>query len=403
MNEPTQKLYYENPYLREFVAEVIEITEKDGKFHILLDKTAFYPEGGGQPSDTGMLDDCPITSVFQEGGHIYHVSPKKPIKLRRAKGFIDWDKRFDGMQQHLSQHILSACFFEKFKALTIGFHIGNDVCTVDIDKPLSFEQLEEIETYANHIILQNFKIETLYPSSRELKKMPLRKLSSKIEGDVRIVKIDDFDYNACAGVHPQSTIEVQLVTILKQEKYKALNRITFVGGNRAISLAKSNQKFARQICSFLKSNEAQAISKIELLSKSSGELSAENRKLKSIISDFQVKDMIESAPSIKGVKIIKKIFKNVELKDAQTISAKLASYLGVVALLGVISDDSVYMLFSCSQNLDLLDMNAMLKDSITLIDGKGGGNKFSSQGGGKSASNLESALDYAFSKLERTL
>ncbi|MGB5823612.1 MAG: DHHA1 domain-containing protein [Proteocatella sp.] len=403
MNEPTQKLYYENPYLREFVAEVIEVTEKDGNFHILLDKTAFYPEGGGQPSDTGTLDDCPITSVFQEGGQIYHVSPKKPIKLRRAKGYIDWDRRFDGMQQHLSQHILSACFFEKFKALTMGFHLGNDICTVDIDKSLSSEQLDEIEAYANQIVLENFKLEILYPSSRELKKMPLRKLSPKIEGDVRIVKIGELDYNACGGIHPQSTIEVQLITILKQEKYKTLNRITFVGGKRAISLAKFNQKFTRQVCSFLKSNEEQAISKIELLSKSTGELSAENRKLKSIIADYEVKDMLKAAPSVKGIKIIKKIFKNIELKDVQSISAKLASYPGVVALLGVVSDQGVYMVFSCSQNLNSLDMNLLLKDSITLIDGKGGGNKFSSQGGGKSASNLESALDYAFSKLERTI
>lgn len=403
MNEPTQKLYYENPYLREFVAEVIEVTERDGNFHILLDKTAFYPEGGGQPCDTGMLDDCPITGVFQEGDKVYHVSPKKPIKLRRAKGYIDWDRRFDGMQQHLSQHILSACFFEKYKALTMGFHLGSDLCTIDIDKALSSEQLEEIEAYANQIVLENFKLEILYPSSRELKKMPVRKLSSKIEGDVRIVKIDELDYNPCGGVHPQSTIEVQLITILKQEKYKTLNRITFVGGKRAISLAKSNQKFTRQVCSFLKSNEEQAISKIELLSKSTGELSAENRKLKSIIADYEVKDMIEAAPYVKGIKIIKKIFKNIELKDVQSISSKLASSPGVVALLGVIAEESVYMLFSCSQNLNSLDMNLLLKDSITLIDGKGGGNKFSSQGGGKSAANLESALDYAFSKLERTI
>ncbi|MDU1855699.1 MAG: alanyl-tRNA editing protein, partial [Clostridium baratii] len=168
-----EKLYYIDQYIKEFTAEIEGIIEKDNKFHILLDKTAFFPGGGGQPCDLGVIDDHEVLDVYEEEGNVYHVLSKKPIKIHKVKCRIDWKRRFDYMQQHLAQHTLSGCFFKLFNHNTAGIHLGKDISTIDIVGELTEEQIREAEIYANDMIGEGLKVEFLFPEKRELKKMGL--------------------------------------------------------------------------------------------------------------------------------------------------------------------------------------------------------------------------------------
>lgn len=398
-----EKLYYDNQYERNFTAEVIEVIEKNNEFHIKLDKTYFYPEGGGAPSDTGTIESAPISYVYEENGDVYHVSSVKPIKIHRVKCSIDWKRRFDTMQQHLGQHILSACFSKLFNASTIGFHLGESICTIDVDKFFVKEQMDEAENLSNSLILDNITVEFLYPTKSELKKMPIKKISPKINEQIRIVKIGDIDFNPCCGLHPKSTIEVQLIKILKWEKYKNSTRIHFLCGERAIKESHQKYIFSTQICSTLKCNEAEALSQIQKQKDDLNKLSSENRLLKDKISNYEIKDMLEESEKISSITVVRKIYSDNSLKYVNTIATKLTSFDSVIALLAVKDQDKVNLIFSCSKNINLISMNLLLKDAISLIDGKGGGSNFSAQGGGKNTNNLDSTLDYAFMKIKNTL
>ncbi len=398
-----EKLYYENQYEKDFVAEIIDIIEKDNEFHIELDKTYFYPEGGGQPSDIGFIENNPITMVYEQDGKVYHVSSKKPIKIHKVKCSINWDIRLDSMQQHLGQHILSAAFAELYNGNTSSFHLGRESCTIDIDKILTKDEISNAEALANKIITDNIKVEFLLPTKAELKKLPIRKTLPNTGNQIRIVKIGEIDYNPCCGIHPANTIEVQLVKIKKWEKYKNSTRIEFLCGKRAVDYFLLRDNFASSICSNLKCNETEVLTKIEKLVQDLNALTAENKALKSEVAEYEIQKMIENSEKVNGISIVKTVYSNSDLKYVNLIGTKLTSFENVIALLAVKNSETVNLIFMCSKNLKNISMNALLKDAISLIDGRGGGRDFSAQGGGKNNNNLDSTLDYAYMKVKQAI
>ncbi|MDA3730632.1 DHHA1 domain-containing protein [Niameybacter massiliensis] len=383
------KLYYENPYQKNFTAEILEIVEKDNAYHIVLDQTTFYPEGGGQPSDTGMIEDCPVSYVYEDNDRIYHVSSKKPIKIHKAKCQIDWQRRFDHMQHHMAQHLLSACLLQDFQVKTLSFHLGSETCTLDVDQVMTKDQLAQVEAHVNQVISENLSITTFFPTKQELKKLPFKTPLPKITGPLRLVQIEDLDISACCGTHPRSTLEVGLLKLLKSEKHKGGLRLTFVAGTRAIHT--------------LQQNDALHMEQLETLKKECTRLQNETRHLKDVILDYEVQDMITQAETFKDLHLVQHIYEDVDPKVLQSTGAKLVKIPNVVALLGLKCDKTSHLCFMCSSNIKKVSMNTLLKDSITLLDGRGGGTDFSAQGGGKSASNLESALEYAMMKLKNSL
>lgn len=383
------KLYYENPYQKNFITEIIEIIEKDTSYHIVLNQTGFYPDNGTQPCDIGFIEDCPITYVYEENEVIYHVSPKKPIKIHKAKCYIDWHHRFDSMQQLLAQHLLSYCLLEDYNAKTLNFNLGNELCTLDIDQVLNKEQLNQLETHVNHIINEDFPVNILYPTKQELKKLPLKQPLSKLNAPVRLVQVEDLDLVPSYGIYPRSTLEVGLFKILKFEKCKGGLQLTFLAGKRAIHT--------------LLQKDITYVQELEELKKECIRLENENRHLKDQLLDYEVTQMIASSPIVNGIHIISKVYEDVDPKLLQTTGSKLVKHPNVIALLGLKLDKISHLSFMCSSNLQKISMNTLLKDSITLLDGRGGGTSFSAQGGGKSASNVESALEYAVMKVKAIL
>jgi alanyl-tRNA synthetase len=399
----TQKLFYEDQYIKEFTAEILNVIESNGSYHIQLDKTAFFPGGGGQPCDTGFIEDSAIIEVYEKNGLIYHVSNKKPLKIHRVKCSIDWNSRFDGMQQHLGQHILSAAFLKLFGANTVSFHLGKDICTTDIDKLLSDDELEQAEVLANRYIFEDYPVEFLTPSKAELKKLSLRRVPDIKEETLRVVRVEDIDTTACCGLHPKSTLETQILKIRRKEKAKGNLRVEYICGKRAVDDCLSKYKFSSTLCRKLNCNEEEALIRIENITSEYSNLSFENKNLKSQLADFQVQNILNSCDKVSNISIVKDVFVNADMKYVNTLASKLTSYENAVVLYGLKNEGMAYLLFMCSKNIKALNMNDLLKDAITLIDGKGGGSSLSAQGGGKATNNLESAVDYAFSKVKSLL
>lgn len=398
-----EKLYYKDQYIKEFTAEVVDIKEKDSKFYVELDKTAFFPGGGGQFCDTGKIDNHDVIDVCEENGTIYHITTTKPIKIHKVKCLIDWEKREDGMNQHFGQHVLSGCFFKLFNANTVGFHLGREFSTVDINGFLTEEQIRKAEEYANEIIKNDIEVEFLTPERKQLKKLGLRRDLPNTNEQIRVVKIGDLDINACCGVHPKSTLSLRMIKIKKYEKCRNATRIEFLAGKRAVDDSLKNDRYLTEICRYLSSTEKEAISGIKSLHNKLEEIMYTNKKLEEKISKYQIKEMIEEADKIGEISLIKKIYENENVKYISKMASKLVELDNVVALIALKNDDKSNFVFASSKNISNLNMSELIKDSITLVDGRGGGSQFLAQGGGKDNGNIESLLNYAQMKIERTL
>jgi len=212
-----EKLYYTNQYQTKFEAKVIEVKELNNKYHIALDKTAFFPGGGGQCCDLGKINEKDVLEVYEENEIVYHVISENIDKGSLIKGEINWNRREDGMHQHLAQHVLSGCFFKLFSANTVSIHLGKEISTVDIIGHLDEDKIKKAEKMANDIVRQNIMVEFIIPSYDELKNLNLRRDLPNTDKEIRVVKIGDLDINACCGVHPKSTLDLRLIKIKKYD------------------------------------------------------------------------------------------------------------------------------------------------------------------------------------------
>lgn len=398
-----EKLYYKDQYIKEFTAEIEEILEIDNKFHILLDKTAFFPGGGGQFCDLGKIDVHDVIDTYEKDGKVYHVVEKKPIKIHKVKCFIDWQRREDGMHQHFAQHVLSGCFYTLFKKNTVGFHLGKEVSTVDIETILSAEEIKEAEEYANKIIGENILLETLTPSKKELKKIWIRRDLPDTAEEIRIVKIGDLDSNACCGVHPKSTLDLRMIKIKRWEKSRGATRIEFLAGQRAVDYSAKRDLCLNDICKYLRCGEEEAIKGIKNLHERLEIALGENKKLEEAVSDYEIKEMLANSEKVQNINIVKKVYDNQNSKYALKIANKIVEFENSIALIGIKSEDRVNLIFACNENLSKINMNNLLKDTMTLVDGRGGGSSTLAQGGGKNNGNLEVAIDYAIKKIEKSI
>ena len=395
-----EKLFYIDSYIKNFTAEIEEIKEVDDKFHVLLNKTAFFSGGGGQYCDLGTIDNINVLDVYEENDKIYHVLEKKPNRIHKVKCEIDWDRREYGMQHHFGQHIISACFNNEYKAKTVGFHLGKDFSTVDIEGLFKEEDILKIEKMCNEIIRENITVEFLNITKKEAKKLKIKEDLSKLGDNIRIVKIDDIDMNLCRGVHMKNTLDLRVIKIKKFEKYKKATRIEFLCGTKAIEEMLKRENYLNKICKLLSSNEEDAYKSIERLNNKLNEVNKENRRLEEIISNYEVKEMIESAEKINNMNVIVKVYENKTMNYMNKIANKIIEKENNIGLFALKNDDKLNLLFACSKNLEKMDMNILLKDSIKLIDGKGGGSKVLAQGGGKNNSNLDSLFDYVKIKIK---
>ena len=228
----TRKLYYEDCRLQEFTATVVSCEETEKGFRVVLDATAFYPEGGGQACDLGVLGGARVLDVREEGKQVVHLCDKALPVGAAVTGIIDWTRRLDLMQQHTGEHIVSGILNAMFGCHNVGFHIGADTVTIDFDVPVPAAALEEVEKRANGAVYQNLPVKCWYPSREELPAVPYR-TKRQLPWPVRIVEIPGYDTCACCGVHTAYTGEIGLIKLLSCVKFHQGVRIEMVCGERA--------------------------------------------------------------------------------------------------------------------------------------------------------------------------
>lgn len=399
-----KKLFYKDQYIKNFTANIVDIKEIDGMFHIELDKTAFFPGGGGQFCDLGEIDGAKVHDVYEKDKKIYHVINKKPSKSQ-VKASIDWDRREDGMHQHFAQHVLSGCFYTRYNANTTGFHLGKSFSTVDIKGYLEEEQIRDIEAYANEIIRENIPLTILTPNKDELEDMWLRRDLPDTDEDIRVVRIGELDTNACCGVHPKSTGELRLIKIKRWEKNRQSTRIEFLAGKRAIDDVLKRDIYLTQICIHLKSKEEDILKAVNNLEEKLEESIKSRKKLENIVSKYEIEDIIKNKILIKNIQIVKKVYKDNE--DIKYIS-KLANNIvkeneNMIAIMALESKEKVNLVFASSSNIKDISMNNLLKEVLILVDGKGGGNNNLAQGFGKNNGKLKVVIESAIKKIENLL
>ena len=245
----TEKLYYKDAYISEFIATVLSVTAVEGGIDIVLDKTAFFPEEGGQSSDTGYIGDAMVTQVYECDGVVHHIT-NKTLSLGETKCSVDFADRFEKMQCHTAEHILCGIIHRLFGLDNVGFHLGADEVTFDVNGVLDRAQLDKVEEMANNVVFSNLQIKTLFPMAEELSSIDYRAKLDIIEG-LRLVQIGDVDICACCAPHVGYTGEIGMIKILDYTKHRSGTRIWMVAGKRALKDYRARYENIKRISAML--------------------------------------------------------------------------------------------------------------------------------------------------------
>jgi alanyl-tRNA synthetase len=388
----TERLYYTDCYLREFQARVIRTSPDAQGVRVFLDRTAFYPESGGQPADRGTLAGIPLLDVLDEGEEVAHVLANPPAG-EVVQGIIDWNRRFDHMQQHTGQHVLSAAFARTGGYKTVSFHLGADASTIDLDSDrVGGKQIEEAEELANQVIFENRPVQISFWPSAEAGQMDLRKPTFR-EGDIRLVEVEEFDLSACGGTHVSRTGAIGLISIRKVDHSKGLTRVGFVCGGRALRWARQDFAILSEAARLFSTGLENVP---ELITKQAQELREAARlrdKLVEDLAELEARQLWQSTPERGGTRVVRRVFEAGEGKKAKMVAHTVAKHAAAIALIGVKGTPAA-LFFSQSAG-GRADMAAVLKQTLAEFGGKGGGTWDFSQGGGLPEEHLEEALALA--------
>ena len=357
-------LYYKDGYLKEFEAVVKECIEEDKKIKIILDNTAFYPEGGGQPSDTGFIDNVRVLKVEEKENEIYHIVDKKINVGKKVFCKINFEERFQNMQNHTAEHIVSGIICKKYNTSNVGFHIGKDFVTLDFKITLSEKQLREIESMANNAIYENIEVISKIYTPEEIKSINYR---SKIElkEEVRLVKINKYDICACCGVHVKRTGEIGIIKLLKSEKYKSGIRIYMLAGKQALENYNMVYNQISKISSVLSLKLDEVEEGVSDLIKEIEKLKKDKNNLTDILFENEINNM-ETKENIILIK------NDLNMKDMKKYCLKLKKKTTKIA--GIICNGRFLIM---SDNVNLKEKFEVLKENLDI---KGGGNALLIQG-----------------------
>lgn len=291
----TDKLFYQDGYQQEFTARVISCEEMKKGYAIVLDQTAFFPEGGGQYGDLGFLDSVRVIDTQEKGDLVYHYTKEALEPGKEVTGRLDWQVRFDRMQQHSGEHIISGIVHRRFGYDNVGFHLADDYCTMDFNGPITTEALKEIEEEANRIVFANLNINILYPSKEELKNLEYRS-KIEIEGQVRIVEIPGVDICACCAPHTATTGEIGLIKLVRMDNYKGGERIYMLSGMRALKDYQIKEGSVKSISASLCVKEDEVAGAVEKLKEEQGALKNKIAALKQKLLAYRVEKISVDDP-----------------------------------------------------------------------------------------------------------
>ncbi len=375
----TERLYYLDPYLREFDAEVIDTTTRDGRPAVVLNQTAFYPSSGGQPHDTGSLGDARVLDVIDlDDGRIAHVVDRPPAQAA-VHGAIDWDRRFDHMQQHTGQHVLSGAFDRLLRVRTESFHLGVEYSTIDLGREVTSAEIAGAEEAANRVIWEDRPVTIRFAGPDDVAALALRK-EPKREGTLRLIEIQDFDLSACGGTHVSRTGSIGAIVVSATERFRGGTRITFLCGRRALLGYRLLRDAVTGSVRTLSVTPAELPAAIE-------RVQADARELRRQVKDYQGKVAAQEADSIASgsqdagsVKLAAAALSGWDAAGLKTIASHIVERPGYLAVL--VSEPAPSAVVVARSADVSRDCGALLRAIVARHGGKGGGKPEMAQGGG---------------------
>lgn len=365
----TRRLYYEDVYKKEFTAKVLECREAKKGFQILLDESAFYPEGGGQPSDTGFLNDVKVTEVHEKEGELLHYTEEAIQPGTEVRGKIDWARRFDLMQQHSGEHMVSGLVHEKYGYDNVGFHMGSDVITIDFSGILSEEQMAEIEEQVNLKIWEDAPVEIFYPSREELDTLDYRS-KKELTGQVRIVRFPGADTCACCGTHVTHTGEIGMVKLLSVVRFREGVRMEMISGKRVLDYLNMVNEQNHQI-------SVKLSAKVDKTAQAVDRLWEENFALKGRIHSMEEEMFSSEAKKWEGHGSVLLFKEGLEADSVRKLTdAVMQTCEGCCAVFSKNPDGS----YKYAMGEINGDLRQFTKEMNAALNGRGGGKPFFVQG-----------------------
>jgi alanyl-tRNA synthetase len=425
----TERLCYQDSRLLEFDARVVSLSElDDGQIAVTLDRTAFYPTGGGQPTDTGALGDARVVDCIdaEDQGVLHVIQGPAPDVGDSVHGKIDWLRRLDHLQQHTGQHILSAAFVQLFNAPTLSFRVLEHECEIDValSNPTD-ERIEQAVDLANQIIWESRPILIREVTAEEAATLPLRKEPARA-GDLRVIEIGDFDLTPCGGTHASSTGEVGVIAVRSWERAKGLTRIHFMAGIRALADYRKANQTAREVAGLFSAGRDDSPALVTRLVEENKRLRRRIDELEQVACRVEADELLryrtgsgsdrvnastlndggsrpnlsEGAISEPDSRVIARVFDDRGAESLKHLALALTAHPKTIALLGSRDGDTARLVFARSTDA-FGDMNTLMREACSLIDGRGGGKPDMAQGGGKNFEKLSEAIEFAAEGLAR--
>ncbi len=381
----TDRLYYADPYLIEFEARVVTGGELAGRPFVTLDRSAFYPSSGGQPFDTGALGAAAVVEVVEreDDGAILHVTDRRLEPGASVHGRIDWGRRFDHMQQHTGQHMLSAAFDHLFKARTVSFHLGSLASTIDLDRELPPASLAAAEEDANRVVWEDRPVVVRFVSAEEAAALPLRKEPQR-SGPLRLIEVEDYDLSACGGTHVGRTGAVGVICLTSWERFRGGSRVEFLCGDRALA---SHRRLRDTVA-----GSVRALSVLpEELPGAVERSQAENKQLRKTIKDLGERLAVYEAGALAArgarvgdVTLVAEALDGWDAGGLKALATAVAERPGHVAALFTAASPALAVIARAADAR--VDAAAVLKALLSRFGGKGGGRADLAQGGGLAGS-----------------
>ncbi len=393
----TKRLYYDDAYRTEFDATVLRsIAGKKGTTGIILDRTCFYPTSGGQPNDKGMLADQPVFDVTEQDGEIIHWIAGA-LDSPSVHGRVNWPRRFDHMQQHTGQHILSQAFLRTLEAQTVSFHLGEESSTIDLElASLEPSQAEAVANLANEIVISDRSVVAQFVTPDGLAALDLRK-GPTVEKDIRIVQVEGFDASPCGGTHVSRTGEVGLIAVRKWERRGKETRVEFLCGWRALRDYQWKTSAVNELALAFSVKDRELPESVLRLVEEATQNRRELNHLRDQLLEGEATELLSQASLWKGMRVVVRAFEEREPQQVRKLASLLVENAHAIALLGV-SGAKGHLVFGRSGDASA-DMANLLRKTCQRFGGGGGGQPHLAQGGGLSGDQVGEALQWAYQAL----
>jgi len=397
----TEKLYENDSLLRTCTGVVTACTEVNGKYLIETDRTVLFPEGGGQLSDRGKINDVVVSHVAEKDGHIFHECAVPLAVGTPVNVVLDWSVRLDRMQQHSGEHILSYACWNLFKALNVGFHMNEERVFIDLDKEITDEELEQVETLANEIVWDNRPITVQYLPYEEAAKLKeqMRKFNDKLRGILRLITVKDADVCTCCGTHPPFTGMIGMIKVIGKVKHKGGCRIEFVCGGRALQYTSANLKILNTVAESLSTSAELIMDSLQKQKHEKMQLQTKLANANKIVLRTQLENSVVNAVGMGNYLFCALSYDGLDGREEKYLQDLLEEHNNVLLLF--LNNYGGRLRYSLLRSAGCdADCSKLLRELNSLFNGKGGGKQDFAQGSTEPVKNLSGLMQQAQAKLQ---